>query len=372
MRTIWFLLRKEFKQLFRDRFIGKAIFAIPIVQMLVLVPAITYEIRDVRMCMVDHDQSAESRQLVSRLEGSSFFRVDYATFSEQEANDLMHKDKVDLILQIPAGFGRETGRGNPVKLMVTANAINASGAQLSWGYFSGVMRDYQMDLVSGQAVGAASVTMPRIELTHRHWYNESLNYIYYMLPGVLGILVAAIGFMLAGLNMVKEKESGTIEQINVTPVRKYQFVAAKMIPYIVIGLIDLGIGISLGMLAFGMPFEGSPGLLFLSSFIFLIGALGLALLISTITSSQQQYMFAGFFFLIIFMLMSGIFTPLESMPEWAQKINLLNPVSYIMRINRMVMLKGSTFADISRDICSLLALSVLFTFFAIRKYRKTV
>ena len=371
MRTILFLLRKEFKQLFRDRFIGKAIFAIPIVQMLVLVPAITYEIRDVKMCIVDHDQSVESRNLVSQLEGSSFFWVEYATFSEREANDLMHRDKVDLILQIPSGFGRETGRGNPVRLMVTANAINASRAQLAWGYFSGVMRDYQMNLVTTKA-GTASLTMPRIELTSRHWYNESLHYIYYMLPGVLGILVAAIGFMLAGLNMVKEKESGTIEQINVTPVRKYQFIAAKMIPYIVIGLIDLAIGISLGMLAFGMPFEGNAALLFLSSFIFLIGALGLALLISTVTSSQQQYMFAGFFFLIIFMLMSGIFTPMDSMPAWAQKINLLNPVAYIMRINRMIMLKGSTFTDISRDIFSLLALSVLFTFFAIRKYRKTV
>lgn len=371
MRTIIILLKKEFLQLFRDRFIGRAIFAIPIVQMLILVPAITYEIRNIRLCIIDLDRSAESQQLMSQLDGSSFFDLNHVSTSEEEANNLMLKGKTDLTLQIPKGFGKDIGIGNPTRLMVSANAINASNAQLSWGYISGVIRDYNLTLVAQNPGENMLQAIPLIEVTNRYWYNETMNYKYYMLPGVLGILVAAIGFVLAGLNMVKEKESGTIEQINVTPVRKYQFIAAKMIPYLIVGLIDLALGILIGMLAFGMPFEGNPFLLFLSSFIFLIGALGLALFISTITNTQQQFMFAGFFFLIIFMLMSGIFTPLESMPEWAQTINRINPVSYIMRINRMVMLKGSTFVDIRNDILSLTILSVMFTFFAIRKYRKT-
>lgn len=371
MRTIIILLRKEFLQLFRDRFIGRAIFAIPIVQMLILVPAITYEIRNIRMCIVDFDYSAESRNLINQLNGSSFFMVKHASSSEQEANRLMLEGKTDLTLHIPAGFGKDIGNGVPTKLMVSANAINSSNAQLAWGYISGVIRDYNLSLAAKNPGESKMQAIPLIEVTNRFWYNETMNYKYYMLPGVLGILVAAIGFVLAGLNMVKEKESGTIEQINVTPVRKYQFIAAKMIPYLIIGLIDLALGILIGMLAFNMPFEGNPFLLFFSSFIFLIGALGLALFISTITRTQQQFMFAGFFFLIIFLLMSGIFTPIESMPEWAQEINRINPVSYIMRINRMVMLKGSTFTDIREDILSLSILSVMFTFFAIRKYRKT-
>lgn len=371
MRTIFILLRKEFLQLFRDRFIGRAIFAIPIVQMLILVPAITYEIRNIRICVVDWDQSVDSRNLINQLDGTSFFEIRHTSFSEKEANRLMLEGKTDLTLQIPEDFGKDIGNGNPAKLMVSVNAINASNAQLAWGYFSGVIREYNNSLIAGNTEILRFQSIPRIEVTNRYWYNETMNYKFYMLPGVLGILVAAIGFVLAGLNMVKEKESGTIEQINVTPVKKYQFIAAKMIPYLLVGLVDLALGISIGMLAFNMPFEGNPLLLFLSSFIFLIGALGLALFISTITRTQQQFMFAGFFFLIIFMLMSGIFTPFDSMPEWAREINRLNPVSYIMRINRMVMLKGATFGDIRNDILSLTILSVMFTLFAIRKYRKT-
>jgi ABC-2 type transport system permease protein len=171
--------------------------------------------------------------------------------------------------------------------------------------------------------------------------------------------------------MVREKEIGTIEQINVTPVKKYQFVTAKMIPFLVIGLIDLAVGLVVGKLLFHIPFEGSLFLLFICSAIFLVAALGLALFVSTMSGTQQQFMFVAFFFMIIFILMSGIFTPMESMPAWAQKIDLLNPVAYLMRINRMIMLKGSTFADISRDVFALLTIAVVFTALAINRYRKT-
>jgi ABC-2 type transport system permease protein len=192
-----------------------------------------------------------------------------------------------------------------------------------------------------------------------------------MLPGILGILVTAIGFLLAGLNLVREKEIGTIEQINVTPVKKHQFMIAKMVPFLIIGLVDLILGLALGKLAFNIPFEGSIALLFLCASIFLVAVLGFALFISTFSDTQQQFMFIAFFCMIIFILMSGIFTPLESMPDWAQKLDLINPVAYIMRINRMIMLKGSTIRDISRDIYSLIIIAVFFTGLAVKRYRKT-
>jgi ABC-2 type transport system permease protein len=371
MRTILYLIRKEFLQIFRDKFLGKAIFAIPIVQMLVLVPAVTFEIKEVRLTVMDKDMSSESRGLVNKLVGSTFFKVTDVTFSEEEANNRMHGNKCDMILQIPKGFGNDIGKGNPGKLMVSANAINASIAQMSWAYLNGVIMDYNKSLLSHRTGNTGAASLPQIGITSRFWYNEFLNYSFYMLPGVLGILVLAIGFILAGLNLVKEKESGTIEQMNVTPVKKYQFMISKIVPFLIIGLIDLGLGLTLGKIVFGIPFVGSIGLLFLCSTIFMISALGLALLISTFSSTQQQFMFTGFFFMIIFMLMSGIFTPMDSMPVWAQKINLVNPVAYIMKINRMVMLKGSTYHDISREIYSLLAIAVVATTLAIRRYRKT-
>ena len=371
MRTIFYLIRKEFIQIFRDKFIGKAIFGVPIVQMLILVPAVTFEIKNVKLCIIDRDMTTESRELVSQLEGSTFFKVKFSTFSEQEANNLLNKGKCDLVLQIPSGFGKETGKGNPGRLLVSVNAINAVNAQLSWAYLNGVIRDYNMNIISENIGSNTFASVPQIQVTNRYWYNELLNYKYYMLPGVLGILVLAIGFILAGLNMVKEKESGTIEQINVTPVKKYHFIIAKMVPFLIIGLIDLAVGLIIGKLTFNIPFEGNIALLFLGSTIFLIAVLGLALFMSTFSSTQQQFMFTAFFFIIIFVLMSGMFTPLESMPVWAQKFDLINPAAYVMRINRMVMLKGSTFQDISRDIYSLILIAVAFTALAVNRYRKT-
>jgi ABC-2 type transport system permease protein len=371
MRTIFYLIRKEFIQIFRNKFIGRAIFAVPIVQMLILVPAVTFEIKNVDVCIIDNDLTPESRGLISQLEGSTFFKLKSATFSEEEANTLLHNGKCDLILHIPGGFGKDLISGYTGKIMVSINAINASTAQLIWAYLNGVLRDYNFNIITENININPVKPGNQIQITNRYWYNELLNYKYYMLPGILGILVTAIGFLLAGLNLVREKEIGTIEQINVTPVRKHQFIIAKMVPFLIIGLIDLAAGMVLGKLAFNIPFEGSIALLFLCSAIFLAAVLGLALFISTFSGTQQQFMFIAFFFMIIFILMSGIFTPLESMPGWAQKFDIINPVAYLMRINRMVMLKGSTIHDISRDIYSLIIIAIIFITLAVRRYRKT-
>jgi ABC-2 type transport system permease protein len=349
MRTILYLIRKEFIQIFRNKFISKAIFGVPIVQMLILVPALTLEIKNISLTVMDNDMTYESRGLISKLEGSSFFKVTHTTFSEKEANNLLHRNKCSVILNIPEGFGKDILNGNSGKILATIDAINASTAQLSWAYLDGVIRDYNFDLIS-ENIGTSQIILPpRVEITNRYWYNETLNYKYYMLPGILAILVTAIGFLLAGLNMVREKEIGTIEQINVTPVRKYHFIIAKMVPFLLIGLVDLALGLLIGKIA----------------------VLGLALFISTFSSTQQQYMFVAFFCMIIFILMSGIFTPYESMPQWAQDFNLVNPVAYLMRINRMVMLKGSAISDIGRELISLIILAVCFTTLAVRRYRKT-
>ena len=375
MRTTLYLIRKEFLQIFRNKFISKAIFAVPIVQMLLLVPAVTFEIKNVDLCVVDMDLSTASRSLITRLEGSSFFRVNQQSFSLEEAQKLLHRDQCDMILHIPRGFGRDLVRDQGSSVMVSANAINASTAQLSWAYLNGVLRDYNAEVAAEmKAAGGTMAVMdvpPGITVTNRYWYNELLTYSWFMLPGILGILITAIGFVLAGLNLVREKEVGTIEQINVTPVKKVQFMASKMIPFLLIGLVDLALGLAIGRLVFHIPFEGSAGLLFLGSAIYLVAVLGLALFVSTFSSTQQQFMFVAFFLMILFILMSGVFTPVESMPLWAQKVNLANPLVYLMRINRMVMLKGSGFGDIIGNIGALLIIAALFMGFAVRKYRKT-
>jgi ABC-2 type transport system permease protein len=192
-----------------------------------------------------------------------------------------------------------------------------------------------------------------------------------MFSGILVIIVTLIGMLLTALNLVREKEMGTTEQINVTPVRKYQFIIAKLIPFLVIALFELAFGLMIGRLLFGLPMVGSLGLLFLFTVIYLFVVLGIGLFLSTISNTQQQLMFMAFFFMITFILMSGVFTPAESMPRWAQKINLLNPVAYFMRVIRMILLKGSGFRDISREFYSLCIYAILILNLAISNYRKT-
>lgn len=370
MRTILFLIRKEFIQIFRNKFISKAIFAVPLVQMLILVPAVTFEIRNVILTVIDRDMTSESRGLITKLEGSTFFEVKQ-TLSTVAATELLHSNKSSVMIEIPDGFGKEIMSGGVGKIIASIDAVNATNAQLSWAYLNGVIRDYNFDLIAGNVNLAHSPFPGMISVTNRYWFNEALNYKYYMLPGILVILVTAIGFLLAGLNMVREKEIGTIEQINVTPVKKYQFITAKMMPFLIIGLVDLALGLSIGKLAFSIPFEGSVFIMFLCASIFLVAVLSLALFISTFSSTQQQYMFIAFFFMIVFILMSGIFTPFESMPRWAQHFNVINPVAYLIKINRMVMLKGSGLGDISASVYSLMAIAAFFSVLAVWRYRKT-
>ena len=192
-----------------------------------------------------------------------------------------------------------------------------------------------------------------------------------MAPGILAVLVTIIGMFMSGMNLVREKEIGTIEQLNVTPIKKYQFIIGKLVPFWVIALFDLAFGLLIALIIFDLPIVGSLFLLFGFGGLYLISVLGLGLFISTITDTQQQVMFVSFFFMMIFILMGGIFTPVESMPQWAQTADRLNPIFYFMIIMRMIVLKGSGFFDLIREFVSLLILGIVFLSLAIWRYRKT-
>ena len=376
MKKLLFLLRKEFRQIRRNRFMIRAIIAVPILQMLILVPAITFEIKRIDLAVIDNDRSQASRELVSKLTGSSFFVVTATPATVTEAESMLLSGDADIALVIPPDFSRGLAGVTPPRLQVLADAVNASTAQLSWSYITSVIRDFNREVIISTGMIPANMaairtgSLPGISVSPRYWYNPKLNYKYYMLPGVLVILITAIGLMMTGLNLVREKESGTIEQINVTPIMKWQLIASRIIPFFIIGLFDLALGLGIGWLAFNIPFEGSLLHFFACAAIFLVAVLGLALFFSTMASTQQQFLFIAFFFVMVFILMSGIFTPTESMPLWAQQFNLVNPVAYLMRINRMVMLKGSGFSEIMRDMAMLTILALSYLSLAIRAYRK--
>ena len=376
MKKLLFLLRKEFRQIRRNRFMIRAIIAVPILQILILVPAITFEIKRIDLAVIDNDRSQASRELVSKLTGSSFFVVTATPATVTEAESMLLSGDADIALVIPPDFSRGLAGVTTPRLQVLADAVNASTAQLSWSYITSVIRDFNREVIISTGMIPANMaairtgSLPGISVSPRYWYNPKLNYKYYMLPGMLVILITVIGLMMIGFNLVREKESGTIEQINVTPIMKWQLIVSRIILFFIIGLFDLALGLGIGWLAFNIPFEGSLLLFFACAAIFLVAVLGLALFFSTMASTQQQFLFIAFFFVMVFILMSGIFTPTESMPLWAQQFNLVNPVAYLMRINRMVMLKGSGFSEIMRDMAMLTILALSYLSLAIRAYRK--
>jgi ABC-2 type transport system permease protein len=371
MRILATLLVKEFKQIFRNRLMLPIIFVVPVVQMILLTYAASLEMKGISMAVVDQDYSQASRQLVSRFEASPFFEIAMAGSDYPEAEDELTRDHVDVILHVQHGFEKKLYSEKETDLQLVINAINATEAGLTNAYCTRIITDFNSQIRAEWFGLEASGRLTVMDMIPKYWYNPMLDFKIYMFSGILVIIVTLIGMLLTALNLVREKEMGTTEQINVTPIRKYQFIMAKLIPFMVIALFELAFGLLIGRLLFGLPIVGSLGLLFLFTCVYLLAVLGIGLFLSTISNTQQQLMYMAFFFMLTFILMSGVFTPAESMPLWAQKINLLNPVAYFMKVIRMILLKGSDFRDISREFYSLGIYAIVILTLAITNYRKT-
>jgi ABC-2 type transport system permease protein len=368
MRTIAFIIRKEFIQLFRNKVMVRIIFVLPIFQLLVLAYTATFEIKLIKVHIVDLDRSQTSRDLIGHFKGSPFYRiVEYSSSLALAEEDIMN-GRAHQFISIPAGFEKDLNSTGQVKVRIASNAIDGAAAALMNAYSISIIQDFNLNLL------VESTGMPKqepIRATWSFWYNPELNYVNYMVPGILVLLVTIIGMFLSGMNLVKEKEIGTIEQINVTPIRKYQFIIGKLLPYWFVALFELAFGLLIARLVFNIPLIGSIWLIFLFAAVYLMVTLGLGLLVSTKTNTQQQAMFLSWFFLVIFILMSGLFTAVDSMPQWAKIINVLNPIAYFVEVIRMIMLKGSGFTDVSRQFFILTIYAASALTIATWQYRKT-
>ena len=346
------------------------IFVVPVIQLLVLSFTATFEIKNIDLVVVDNDKTPMSRDLIGKFSGSPFYRFKGYAISFEQAKQMLRSAETDQIIVIESGFERYLVKENSADIQIISDAINGSAANMMMAYAQSIISDFNINIIIDDNPGL--ITGIPVTTDKLFWYNPELNYITYMVPGILVLLVTIIGMFLGSMNLVKEKEIGTIEQINVTPIKKWQFIAGKLIPFWIIANIDLTIGLLLAYFVFGIPIVGSVGLLFFVASVYLLGILSLGLLVSTLANTMQQSMFIGWFFLVVFILMSGLFTPIESMPDWAQKLNYANPVSYFIKINRMIMLKGSGFQDIKNDIIVLAGFAFVLFSFSIMRYRKTV
>jgi ABC-2 type transport system permease protein len=372
MRTIKFLLQKEFKQIFRNKSILPMIFMAPVIQLLILPLAADYEIKNISLSIVDHDYSAYSRKLVSKVVASGYFKLEGHHNSFNEAFKEVEKDNSDLVLEIPSGFEKNLHRENSQKLFIALNAINGVKASIGGAYISRIISEYNNEIRSALYIPQKFNAIPVIKVLSTNWYNPDLNYRVFMVPGILAVLVTMIGAYLTSLNIVKEKETGTIEQINVTPIKKYEFILGKLIPFWIIGLFVFTIGLFVvARLIYGIVPLGNIALLYGFLSLYLVAVLGFGLLISTYSQTQQQAMSVVFFFMMIFILMGGLFTPIDSMPGWARVIAHLNPVTYFIEVMRMIVLKGSGLVNIKNHFLIILSFAVIFNGWAILNYKKT-
>ena len=405
MRILRIIIKKEFLQIFRNRMMLPIIFVMPFVQLILLSYAATLEIRNIDLYVVDYDQSAASRELIDHFRAAGRFRIVGYSMNSQDATDALIRNEAKMALYIPRQFGRDlirigagpgsgTGAGATAGMgsgassrqavagapvQVVLDAVDGYTAGIAWQYAVAIIGRYNESLQpAGLATGSSAGLgtggpdrPPRITVEYSHWYNPELDFKLYMVPGILVLLVTLIGGFLSGMNIVREREIGTMEQINVTPVRKSQFIAGKLMPFWILGLIELSFGLVVAWLLFDVPMTGSIVLVYVAAGIYLMGILGMGLLVSTLTDTQQQAMFITWFFFVVFILLSGLFTPIDSMPGWAQTLTWFNPVAWFIDIMRRVLLAGAGAADIAGPLLVMVAFAAGMILLSVRRYRKS-
>jgi drug efflux transport system permease protein len=356
MRTILIIIRKEFRQIFRSKPMLMVIIAMPIIQLLILSNAADFEIKKLRLAIEDNDHSTFSRQLIADFANNDWFEITAFSLDTETNDQLLAKNNIEAILAISSDFEKNITNHQPADLQIRLNAIDGATAEVASSYISSVISKWSgnnNDLIRS-----------------RFLYNSELNYKNYMVPGILVMLVTVIGIILTALNIVREKEIGTLEQINVTPIRKQEYILGKLIPMLIIGVVEFTMGLIIALTIFHVPLLGNVLLLYLYLIFYLIVMCGIGLFISTIAANQQQAIFLAFFVMMIFLFLSGLFSPIESMPEWAKVLTKFVPLSYFVRVMRSIMLKGSTFVTLQKEFFILVTMGIITQVIAVVNYQK--
>ncbi|HKU61619.1 MAG TPA: ABC transporter permease [Gemmatimonadales bacterium] len=373
MRTVFFLVRKEFLQIFRDRTTVFQIFMIPVVQLLVLANAATFDVKRVAMLVVDEDRTTVSSGLIQRFQAGRQFRIVRAEPTDADVDHALLDREVTAVLHIPRRFEEDLVRRGRAPVQLVLNAEEGATAGIVQGYANAILAGYAAEL--DRTLPTDRGPSPRIaplDLRTRRWYNPTRNYKHWMVPALMVSLTTIIGLLLTAQNITRENELGTLEQLNVTPMTKVQFIAAKLIPFWVLSMVIFTLGLIIAKLVFGIPTRGNLLLVFLAAGVYLIVVLGIGLAISTVTRTQQQAMFVAFFVILIFLLMSGLFTPVDSMPDWAQRVAAVNPVMHFVSIMRAVLMRGAGLETVGPPIVGLGVAGVVVLALAVLRYRKSV
>jgi ABC-2 type transport system permease protein len=364
------LLKKEFSQIFRNPSIIRLMLVAPIFQLILIPLAADFEVKNIRLAVLDHDHTTYSQKIVQRMTASGYFQLVEMSPDEAASQRTLDEGRADMVLEIPAQFERTLVREDEAQLRMRADAVNGVKAGMAMNYGGQIIQQINREIREDFVQLPRFSPVPMLDISTRFWYNPDFNYRHYMAPGILALLLIMVGAMMCSLNIVREREIGTMEQMNVTPVKSYQFLLAKLIPFWVIGLVSLTLGLLVCYVAFGIWSVGSYFTIYAFAMVYLVAALGIGQLLALVSDTQQQATLLSFFFMMMFVLLSGLYTPIESMPQWGQVLAWLNPVSHFCDVMRSVVLKGSTFTDLLPRFWALCGFAVGFNLLAMLTYRK--
>ena len=374
MRALRIMLIKEFKQIFRTREMIVIIFGLPVVQLIILGFTITNEVKNVSLIISDRDNSRISREIVRSFEHTDRFRVVDYTTDQTKIEDSIQKWEAQVALIIPNGFNRDYERGKTSEIQLLADGLDGNTAGIALGYAQGILQNFQIpDKIKLRIMQKDLVKPVRlVSMEERLWFNEDLDNAQYMIPGIIAVLVTVISMMLSSINLVREKEIGTLEQLMVTPLKRHELLMGKIVPFLILTFIEMAIVLIFGQIIFSVQVKGSYFLLAGLSMLFLFTTLGLGIFISTITSTQQQAMFVSWFFMVFMIMISGFFIPIENMPDFMQKLTYISPMRYFLYIVRDIIQKDISLVYLLKDIIPMTIYGLLIFVASTIKFQKRV
>lgn len=369
------MIKKEFIQTLRDPHTRWLLFGPALIQMFIFGYAATMEIKHVSLAVLDQDNTQESRELVSHFAASRYFNVKEYVSQRDELRTGIDRGDFLLGVEIDSGFAQRLRNGQGASVQVIVDSSNSNTALVALGYLSQVgasfAQDYQIDRMQRAAPQLVSF-IPNVDLETRPWFNEGLQSQWYFVPGVLGNLMLILIMNLTAFAVVREREIGTLEQVMVTPIRRWEFILGKTVPFFLIGCFDATMLTLVGTLWFGVPLRGHIAVLAIGVMIFLLAALGLGLLLSTMAVTQQQAMITAFFFTMPMTSLSGFGTPISSMPPFFQKLSFFNPLRHVVLILRSIFLKGAGFDVLWPNMFVMACFAISMLSVSVLRFRKSL
>ncbi len=374
-RRIGHMVKKEFIQTLRAPQMRWLLFGPPLIQMLVFGYAATLDVKNVTLSVLDLDNTQESRELVARFSSSRYFHLNQYAARPADLREGLDRGDILMAMEIDSGFAQRLRNGQGADVEVLVDCSNSNTALVALGYLDQIgasfSRDYQIDRMQRTSPQLVS-SLPQVDLEVRPWFNEGLESQWYFVPGVIGNVMLILVMMLTAFAVVREREIGTLEQIMVTPIRRWEFILGKTIPFFTVGCVDATLIALVGTFWFGVPFRGSVGVLIVGLIAFILAALGLGLFLSTVSKNQQQAMIASFFFTMPMITLSGFGTPIASMPLFLQRMSYANPLLHVMVILRGVYLKGSGLNVLWPEIAALAGIATLLLTISVLRFHKSL